>query len=240
MGRGKLERGPVSGPPGSGKTSFIQALKTVAERYGIKLLVIRTKECAEEFFDVRVSEEFIVRKISAVLQFTSSGDFRPAFDVLTTYSCDSISCLLERVEKEMRQDIAVWVKARLKLLSSFINGGLRIPTCLANYDEPIRRIAAGLLYAVREKITMPIILDDMLAFVLNEAYREAFVAMARPFKVSINERLDTHRLLSFNPIIITPGGNEIYRFARPNRYVILFDHFRWELDRKAVEKIAYS
>jgi len=189
-----------------------------------------------------ISEEFVVKKISTILQFTSSGEsFKPAFDILATYNCSTINCLLEHIEKEMRPDVAMWIRARLRLLSSFINGGgLRIPTCLANYDEPIRRIVVGLLYAAREKITMPIVLDDMLSFVLNEAYRDAFIAMARPFKVSINERLDTHRLLSFNPIIITPGGNEIYRLTRPGKYVILFDHFRWELDRKAVEKIAYS
>jgi len=147
---------------------------------------------------------------------------------------------LEHVEKEMRQDIAMWIRARLKLLSSFINSKVKVPTCLSNFDEPIKRIAAGLLYALREKITTPVILDDTLSFVLNDAYRQAFVAMMRPFKASINERLDTHRLLSFNPIIITPGGNEIYRLSRPGRYIVLFDHFRWELSRKDIEKIAYS
>jgi len=205
------------------------------------LLIIRAKECTEEFYEVDVSEEFVAKKISTILQFTSSGEsFKPAFDVLATYNCSTINCLLEHVEKEMRQDIAMWIRARLKLLSSFINSKVKVPTCLSNFDEPIKRIAAGLLYALREKITTPVILDDTLSFVLNDAYRQAFVAMMRPFKASINERLDTHRLLSFNPIIITPGGNEIYRLSRPGRYIVLFDHFRWELSRKDIEKIAYS
>jgi len=204
-------------------------------------LIIRAKECTEEFYEVDVSEEFVAKKISTILQFTSSGEsFKPAFDVLATYNCSTINCLLEHVEKEMRQDIAMWIRARLKLLSSFINSKVKVPTCLSNFDEPIKRIAAGLLYALREKITTPVILDDTLSFVLNDAYRQAFVAMMRPFKASINERLDTHRLLSFNPIIITPGGNEIYRLSRPGRYIVLFDHFRWELSRKDIEKIAYS
>ena len=204
-------------------------------------MIIRAKECTEEFYEVDVSEEFVAKKISTILQFTSSGEsFKPAFDVLATYNCSTINCLLEHVEKEMRQDIAMWIRARLKLLSSFINSKVKVPTCLSNFDEPIKRIAAGLLYALREKITTPVILDDTLSFVLNDAYRQAFVAMMRPFKASINERLDTHRLLSFNPIIITPGGNEIYRLSRPGRYIVLFDHFRWELSRKDIEKIAYS
>jgi hypothetical protein len=214
----------------------------VAEKRNVRLLIIRAKECnTEEFFEIDLPEEFIVKKISAILQFTSSGEsFKPAFDVLATYNCSSINCLLDHIEKEMRQDIAMWIRARLKLLSSFVNGKVRIPVCLSNSDEPVKRIVVGLLYAIREKITMPIILDDALAFILNDAYRQAFVAMMRPFKVSLNERLDTRQLLSYNPIIITPGNNEIYRLSRPNRYVILFDSFRWELDRKAVEKIAYS
>ena len=241
MGRGKPERGPVSGPPGSGKSTFIKALKNIAEGRNIKLLVIRAKECTEEFFEVDVPEEFIVKKISTILQFTSSGEsFKPAFDVLATYNCSSINCLLEHVEKEMRQDIAMWIRARLKLLSSFINGKVKVPICLSIFDEPVKRVVAGLFYAIREKITMPIILDDALSFVLNDAYRQAFVAMMRPFKVSVNERLDTRHLLSYNPIIITPGGNEIYRIAHPNKYVVLFDHQRWTLNRKDIEKIAYS
>ena len=205
------------------------------------MLIIRAKECTEEFYEVDVSEEFVAKKISTILQFTSSGEsFKPAFDVLTTYGCSSINCILEHIEKEMRQDIAMWIRARLKLLSSFINGKVEVPTCLSNFDEPIKRIAAGLLYALREKITMPIILDDALSFVLNDAYRQAFVAMMRPFKVSVNERLDTRHLLSYNPIVITPGGNEIYRLANPNKYVIFFDHQRWEVSRREIEKIAYS
>jgi hypothetical protein len=205
------------------------------------LLVIRAKECDEEFFEVMVSEEFIVRKISTILQFTTSGDFRPAFDVLATYNCNSISCLLEHVEKEMRYDIAVWVKARLKLLGSFINGGLRMPTCLKYHDEPIKRIIVGLLYAIREKITMPIVLDDTLSFVLNEVYREAFIAMMRPYMVSVNKYLETRELLSFNPVIVTPSGSGgVYRLARPDKYVVIFDDRRWELSRKDIEKIAYS
>jgi len=241
VGRGKPERGPVSGPPGSGKSTFIRALKTVAARNGINLLIIRTKECAEEFIEMMISEEFIVKKISTILQFTSSGEsFKPAFDVLATYNCSTINCLLEHVEKEMRPDIAMWIKARLKLLSSFINSKVKIPVCLSTFDEPVRRIVAGLLYAMREKITTPVILDDALSFVLNDAYRQAFVAMMRPFKVSVNERLDTRQLLSYNPIVITPGGNEIYRLANPNKYVIFFDHQRWEVSRREIEKIAYS
>ena len=139
-------------------------------------------------------------------------------------------------EKRYREDISQWITARLKALKRFVdNDSVTLPTCL-KVDELIRRIVVGLLYVVRPHITYPIILDDALSFVVNEIYRESFIAMMRPYMLSINKYLETRDLLSYNPIVITPGGaGGAYRLARPDKYVVIFDSHRWELDRKAVE-----
>jgi hypothetical protein len=88
---------------------------------------------------------------------------------------------------------------------------------------------------------MPIILDDLLSFVINELYSEAFGAMMRPYIFTANRNLASQELLMYNPIIITPGGQGgHYRLADPHRYVILFDEKRWSIPRKDIEKIAHS
>jgi hypothetical protein len=205
------------------------------------MLVIRAKDCRHEVIKFQIPEQEIVKRISSILQFTTYDGFRPAFDILSTFNCDNLTCLIETAEKLFKNDIAMWITARIKLLSKFIDGNnVVIPICL-NDDELIKRLVVGILYAIRRFISMPIAVDDMLGFVINESYRESFVAMMRPFIVSINRYLDTRDLLQFNPIIITPGGHGgFYRLARPDRYIVLFDHSRWEVPRREIERLANS
>ena len=228
--------------PGTGKTTLKLAIIKILQAKGKRALFIRTKDCSESPVEIQVPERVIVNHISSILQYTVSDGFRVSFDALSIAGCDTIDCLITFTEKRYRDDIAQWVIARLKQLKRFVNSDrIILPTCLKEADELIRRITVGVLYAVRPYITYPIILDDLLSLIINELYREAFVAMMRPYWVSINRYLETRDLLLYNPVAITPGGaSGVYRLAHPFRYVLIFDHQRWELDRKAVEKIAYS
>ena len=217
-------------------------MKKIAEKRR-KLLVIQAKDCHKEAVKFQIPEQEIVKRISSILQFTAYDGFRPAFDILSTFSCDKLMCLVETTEKVFKSDVAIWITSRIKLLNKlFIDGNnVTIPTCLNDGDELVKRLVVGILYAVRQFISLPIVLDDALGFVVNESYREAFIAMMRPFIVSINRYLDSRDLLQFNPIIVAPGGAAgFYRLAHPNKYVVIFDDRRWELHRREIEKIAYS
>jgi energy-coupling factor transporter ATP-binding protein EcfA2 len=244
VGWGKPERGPISGPPGSGKSTYIRAIERVAQSIGKPVIVIRAKECsAENVITVSMEQSEIIRKISGILHFTTGDGLRPSFDVLAASSCNDISCLKEFIYKKFKQDIATWIEARLAVLEQiFIGDGIiKIPTCLTFYDEIVRRMAMGVLYVARHKITKPVIIDDKLALVTNEPYDDAYIAMMRPSKIAINRFIDTKEMLAFNPIVLSPGGAAgIYRLSRPERYTIIFDHNRWELSRREIEKIAYS
>jgi energy-coupling factor transporter ATP-binding protein EcfA2 len=244
VGRGKPERGPITGPPGSGKSTFVKALENIVQQRGKPIIVIRSKECSDGEVVIQIQQSEIVRKISGVLHFTAGDGLRPSFDVLTAAtSCDSISCLKEFASKRFRQDVAIWIEARLDVLERvFIDNGIvKIPTCLAQYDEIVKRLLLGLLYILRSKISKPIVIDDASSLITNDPYKEAYVAMMRPSIVTANRFMDTKELLMYNPIVVAPGGAAgVYRLAHPFRYVLIFDHQRWELDRKAVEKIAYS
>jgi hypothetical protein len=205
------------------------------------MIFVQAKDCTEKW--IKIDVDLVVKRISSILQFTASDGFKPSFDILAAMatSCASISCLREVVRK-FKQDVAVWVEARLEALQQFVDsdGNLKIPICLAQHDELTRRLVLGILYAVRHRYIMPIIIDDALAYITNVSYKEAFNAMMRPYMITVNYYMDVKELLMFNPIIITPGGTALYRLARPNKYVILMDHLRWELDRRIIEKIAYS
>jgi hypothetical protein len=123
-------------------------------------------------------------------------------------------------------------------LRRFINAKVEIPTCLKDEDELTRRIVIGILYAIRPYIALPVILDDLLSFVVNETYRESFIAMMRPFVVSVNRYLDSRDLLQYNPIVITPGGAAgFYRLSSPQDYVIIFDDKKWKIPRREIEKL---
>jgi hypothetical protein len=129
------------------------------------------------------------------------------------------------------------------MITQFINGNaIVIPTCITEeYDELARRIIIGLLYVLRSRISVPVVLDDVLSFVVNEVYGEAFSAMMRPYMFSLNRDLQNNEILRFNPVVIVPGGHGgFYRLSEPHRYVILFDENRWSVPKRDIEKIAYS
>ena len=207
------------------------------------MLIFKSKDCENEKNKrIDIPESYVVKRISSVLHFTAENDLKPSFDVLIASRCESISCLVEYAEKKFRDDIAMWITARLEILrQNFLNGTVMIPTCLQDYDEIMKRMILGLLYVVRPKIPLPIIIDDTLSFVVNRRYADAFIAMMRPFKASINEYLETREVLRYNPVIIAPGGHGgFYRLARPDRYVVLFDGSRWEIPRREIERLANS
>ncbi len=169
--------------------------------------------------------------------------FKPSFDALSTSGCDNLECLFTFVEKKFKTEVATWIEPRLKMLKQFIVGdAVVIPTCITEeFDELARRLIVGILYVLRSKIAIPIVMDDMLSFIVNELYGDAFAAMMRPYKFTLNRDLESSEILKFNPVIIAPGGHGgFYRIADPYRYVILFDGERWTLPRREVEKIAYS
>jgi len=205
------------------------------------LLVIRSKDCENEKVKLEIPEVFVIKKISSLLHFTAQ-DIKPAFDVLAATSCTSIQCLEEYAEKQFREEIAIWIIARLKILQQFINeNAIELPLCLEQYDEIVKRMIVGISYAVRSKIPWPVVFDDALSLIINNKYAVAWPAMMRPYMFSINQFLETKELLSYNPVIIAPGGHGgLYRLARPDRYIILFDGSRWELPRRDVERIANS
>jgi len=240
---GVVRTGPITGPPGSGKTTFLRALYNVARSRGVTSLWVRAKECNGEHITISGAAAEIRRRISAVLQFTASNGFKPAFDALAAAPPEArtdIAALREWVERKFKPDVAQWVVLRLDVLSRFIQGeDVALPLCLAEEDEMARRMVIGLLYVLRWRITAPMMLDDTLAFVLNEEYKDAFAAMMRPYIVSINRYLDTRDLLSFSPVVIAPdraGG--LYRLARSDKYVVFHDAGRIELPLREVQRLA--
>jgi hypothetical protein len=207
----------------------------------MKAVIIKAKECSGEPIKLEIQEAYIVKKISGILHFTAQ-ELKPAFDVLSASGCETLKCLEEYAEKNFRNDVSTWITARLRTLYSFVDENTVIlPTCLEQFDEIVKRLVVGLLYAIRPKLPLPIIIDDATSFVLNERYSDAFVAMMRPAILTINRYLDSKEILMFNPVIIAPGGHGgLYRLARPDKYVILFDHSRWEIPRREIERLANS
>jgi hypothetical protein len=204
-------------------------------------LYIRSKDCNDdETFEIPA--KIVIKKISGVLHFTANEALKPSFDVLASISCEDMRCLIENVEKRFKPDIATWITSRLTILNQFISGdNIRIPLCLKNYDEIVKRLVLGVTYVARPHIPVPYLIDDTAALIVNLLYEEAYVGMMRPYWIVRNKYLETREMLTFNPIVIAPGGaGGFYRLAQPDRYVVIFDHMRWELPRKAVEKIVYS
>jgi hypothetical protein len=210
---------------------------------GIRVIFIQSKDCNEEKVEIRNVADLIVARISSILQFTISDGFRPSFDALATSECNDIKCLIEYANKRYKADVTAWIEPRLKMLMKFVHGdAVYIPTCLSEkYDELARRLVIGILYALRSRITVPIIMDDTMSFIVNEAYFEAFGAMMRPYIFTKNKNLKSDEILLYNPVVITPisqGG--FYRLAVPSKYVVMFDNDRWLIPRKDIEKIARS
>jgi len=243
VGRGRPAWGPVAGPPGTGKTTFLRALLKISQKLGIKVIFIQSKDCVERTVEIRGAADLVVKRISSILQFTVSDGFRPSFDALSISGCSDLNCLIEFVNKKYKADVAAWIEPRLKMLMRFVNSdAVVIPTCLSEeYDELVRRLVVGMLYVLRSRITVPVVMDDIPSLVVNEVYGEAFSAMMRPYIFTKNKNLKSDEILLYNPVITTPNSQGgFYRIAEPHKYVILFDNDRWALPRRDVEKIAYS
>lgn len=236
--------GPAFGPPGTGKTEFIKAFLEVARKREAKTITIGVKDCVDNgYVEFKIPESKIVRRISSVMQFTAYDGFRISFDLLALAPCETIDCLIEYAEKQYREDIAKWIISRLRLLKKFVsNDAVKIPLCLGEDDEGIRRIIVGILYVIRSYVTYLYIIDDALSYVINENYLSAWLADARPYLVSLNYYAgDSREILRFNPVIISPGGHAgFFRLASPDKYIVIFDSNRWELSRQEIQKIAYS
>ncbi|MGC9051984.1 hypothetical protein [Pyrobaculum sp.] len=250
--------GLVAGPPGSGKTTFIRALLRVKRD---SALLIRTKECDDEKA-IAIEEKVVLQHIASALHFTAERSIMPAIDRLTLYVNGSIESLISTVESKFKPDIAEWIKSRLEMIMKLKqNDKIFIPTCLQNYDEPYRRLTLGLLYAVRPKIPLPIILDDSFAFIINESYAQAFVAMMRPYLLTINAYPDSRMLLSHSPVVLTParipatsrppltpltrgaqtpGSGKIHRLVERDQYVILFNGTIEKVKFKDIANLAQS
>jgi len=192
--------------------------------------------------EFKIPESKIVKRISSIMQFTTSDGFRISFDLLALAPCETIDCLIQYAEREYREDIAKWVVSRLRLLKRFVyNDTVRIPLCLGEDDEGIRRLIVGILYVIRLYLSHLYIMDDALSYIINMIYLPAWIADTRPYIITLNYYGDSRDILKFNPVIIAPGGHAgFFRLAHPHRYIILFDHNRWEIDRRAIEKIVYS
>jgi hypothetical protein len=243
---GQTPRGPIFGTPGSGKTTFIRAVEAVAKELNIKTLTIRMKECNEEPIEVAIPnlERKISRKISSILHFTTSNySLKPSFDLLITSKCENLGCLINFAEKKFKSDVASWITARLIVLQEFFIHGdkLLIYVCLEEYDELIKRLNIGLLYALRSQIPHLILIDDTLAIVLNSLYGEVWPVMMRPYFASFNYWPETSDLLHFSPIVLAPGDNYggLYRL-NSDKYVVMYKRQKWELSPEEVYALAKS
>ena len=197
--------GAVSGPPGSGKTTFMSVLGKL-----VPSLYVGVKETPPQAF-LEIPEEVVKNRLSSILHFTSVG-IKPAFDALTSQRIERLEDI-ENILGRFKPDVAEWVMVRVRvLLSWMVEDGkryIRIPLALHNYDELARRLVVGVLYVSRPIISHIILLDDTLAFVTDIQYREAFSAMMRPYMFSVNRYLDSRELLLYNPVVITPGGSGV-------------------------------
>jgi hypothetical protein len=235
--------GPVFGPPGTGKTDFIGAFLEVARKREIKTIAISVKDCfSSGYAEFRIPEQKVVKRISSVMQFTAYDGFRISFDLLALAPCETLDCLIAYAERQYREDVGKWIISRIHLLKRFVySDTVRIPLCLNEDDEGIRRIIVGILYVIRSYVTHLYVLDDALSYVINDKYLTAWVADTRPYLVSLNYYGDSREILRFNPVIISPGGHAgFFKLAHPDKYIVIFDRFRWELGRREIQKIIYS
>jgi energy-coupling factor transporter ATP-binding protein EcfA2 len=234
--------GVACGPPGSGKTTFLKALHNVAQREGLRALFLRVKDCDEESYEVEVpeGERYLVSRVSSILHFTVERGFRVSLDLLQEASASSIGDLMEWAERNYPADIARWIKLRLKMLQRFLDGSSRVvlPLCLKRHDEGARRLALGLLYALRPLVACPVLLDDALGFVLNERYGEAWTALMRPYIVSVNRYLETREILAHAPVIIAPCEVAVYRFCSRGKYVIMWNKKLNEVSFEEIRALA--
>ncbi len=216
----------------------------MAKKRGIEALYIKLKECAEETAAIAIPEleKKISRKISSILHFTAQNSLKPSFDLLIRSKCDTIQCLINFAEKKFKSEVAMWVTTRLEILQEYFirEDKLVIYLCLQNYDELIKRMSIGLLYALRPEFPHHLLMmDDTLAVILNSVYGEAWQAMMRPYIVSLNYWPQTQDLLRYDPVILAPGSDYkgLYRLTT-DKYVVMYRRQTWELSPEEVYNLA--
>jgi len=246
--------GVVAGPPGSGKTTFMKALQNVALTMGLQVIyVAEDYNCNKRPYEVDAAQE-VIQKLGTVLHYVTdryyvadSSDIR--IDNLMHIVADTarkigtldIDTITKRVEEKLGHDLSLLARVWLENIQMFIKGNsVLIPRCVQGFKEIALRLIPGVIVAIRHRTNLPVMLDDIFGFIFgDERSHRWFAAYARPFIISINRYLDTEELLGFNPVVITPGGQGgIYRIASPNRYLVLFDSHRFEIDAKEIKKLA--
>jgi len=245
---GQTHRGPIFGTPGSGKTTFMEALEKIAKEMRVKTLFMRLKDCADkeetEAIEIPDLEKKIVRKISSVLHFTATNNLKPSFDMLILSDCENIDCLISFAEKKYKSDISIWITTRLLLLKKYFirDNKLVLYKCLEEYDEPIRRLNIGLTYTLRSHIKNYLLLiDDAIAIVLNTLYGSIWPLMMRPYIASFNFQPEVRDMLTYDPVILAPSSdyNGLYRLAS-DKYVVMYRRRKWELDPEEVYALSKS
>ena len=241
---GQTRRGPIFGTPGSGKTTFLHLFQQFAKKRGVKTLYIGMKECKEKQKEVEIEiqnlERKVAKKISSILHFTASSSLKPSFDLLITSRCEDLQCLNGFVEKKFRSDVAGWITARITVLQDYFIRGNRlvIYLCLEEFDEIIKRMLIGIIYALRSEIPYLLIIDDALAVVLNSMYGDIWPATTRPYLAALNYFPEANDTLRFDPVIIAPGGRSYYKLAKPDKYVVMYRGREWEIDAAEVYAMA--
>jgi energy-coupling factor transporter ATP-binding protein EcfA2 len=241
--------GVIAGPPGSGKTTFMKALQNVALTMGLQVIyVAKDYNCNKgPHITVDTAQE-VIQHLDTVLHYVAdSSDIR--IETLKHLVADTarkigtldIGVLTKRVEEKLGHDLSLMARVWLENIQMFIKGNsVLIPRCVQGFKEIALRLIPGIIVAIRHRTNLPVMLDDIFGFIFgDERSHRWFATYARPFIISINRYLDTEELLGFNPVVIPPGGQGgIYRISSPNRYLVLFDSHRFEIDAREIEKLA--
>jgi nucleoside-triphosphatase THEP1 len=249
--------GVVAGPPGTGKTTFMKALQNVALTMGLQVIyVAKDYNCNKGPYEVDAAQK-VISKLGTVLHYVvdryyiadSSDDTKIRIDNLMNNVTETareigtldIDTITKRVEEKLGHDLSLLARVWLENIQMFIKGNsVLIPRCVRDFNEIALRLIPGIIVAIRGHIKPPVVLDDIFGFISDDKRSQQwFAAYARPFIISINRYLDTEELLRYNPVVITPGGQGgVYRISSPNKYLVLFDSYRFEIDAKEIKKLA--
>jgi nucleoside-triphosphatase THEP1 len=256
--------GVVAGPPGTGKTTFMKALQNVALTMGLQVIyVAKDYNCNKEPYEVDDVAQKVIKKLGTVLHYVADwyyvADSSDRYyvedscyikiDTLILIVAETareigtldIDTITKRVEEKLGHDLSLLARDWLENIQRFIKGNsVLIPRCVQGYNEIALRLIPGIIVAIGGRIKQPVVLDDIFSPIFDDKRSQQwFVAQVRPFIIGINRYLDTDELLGYNPVVITPGGQGgIYRIASPNRYLVLFDSHRFEIDAKEIKKLA--